>query len=328
VAAGNAPSLDVIGATSCHEDDVWHNALMRRHWIPVKQFISRQIQYSGDAEDLAQLVLALAWKKRTELSGDAAAWLFVAARYEVMHYRRNQLGMHRWSFLVPSLDDPAVLTPVAAVEPDPADETIASLAARKAVHQILAGVEADDAEILTLAYLHDLTGPEMADVLQISHEAIRARMHRALKRARAYAASTQTRGFRTQYALQHHRAGSPPPVREYLLLGQLPARCIRPGMTVWLAGPPFAGFLKPLSRAPQPPHTAVKAACQAVTGYHPTRSNGAPGNLRYTLSVQIPGHPNLLRCNLPEGSLVYTGSKRPAFLSSEPMPAARGAHPP
>lgn len=61
------------------------------------------------------------------------------------------------------------------------------------VHRILAELPAEDVEILTLHFLHGLTGSELAERLGCSDEGIRNRVRDACTRAHATAAALQER---------------------------------------------------------------------------------------------------------------------------------------
>lgn len=65
------------------------------------------------------------------------------------------------------------------------DGTAAELEANDTINQLLSSLSKDDADLLRLAILHDISGDALARELHISAGAVRVRLHRALKRLRA-----------------------------------------------------------------------------------------------------------------------------------------------
>ena len=123
------------------------------------------LRVSGDralAEDLAQEVFLRAFRSAPRFRGDASVrtWLFVIARSVLAsHYRRRRL---------PALDDADADI---AFHPDPAQ--------RLGVEEALNALPGAAREVLVLVDLLGFEPIEAAEVIGITSNAVRVRLHRA-----------------------------------------------------------------------------------------------------------------------------------------------------
>jgi RNA polymerase sigma-70 factor (ECF subfamily) len=128
------------------------------------------------AEDLASEVWVAATRNLPSFDGDIAqfrTWLFtVAKRRLVDHYRSQRRRRSVALEVVPEPRDPMDLQ--AAVT--------AQLSAQEAVNLLVRALPADQAEVVLLRVLGDLSVEQVAHVMGRSRGAVRALQHRAIKR--------------------------------------------------------------------------------------------------------------------------------------------------
>jgi RNA polymerase sigma factor (sigma-70 family) len=132
----------------------------------------RRCDVPADAADLLSEVYLVLWRRRAELPEDDSAcraWAFGIARGVLANARRSQ---RRRTALVERLRDRLNETHVAP-EADVLD-----------LRTTIDGLPAADRDLLLMVGLHDLTAVEAADVLGITPEALRQRLHRARGRLR------------------------------------------------------------------------------------------------------------------------------------------------
>lgn len=131
----------------------------------------------GVAEDLASECWVAAVQGLPDIRGDAddfRAWLFTVARRRVAdHYRRAS----RSPTLVP-LDTVADPVSSGVVE----DEAITGLTAQQAIETLLADLPPDQAEVVLLRAVGDLSVERVAGIMGRSPGSVRVLQHRALRR--------------------------------------------------------------------------------------------------------------------------------------------------
>ena len=147
--------------------------LFERHYSEVLAYCVRRIG-SDEADDIAAEVFTTAWRRIDEVKWETArSWLFGIARKILANrfrsLRRRKRRIDRLSSLLPIGED----TPeVYVVQRDEDKKVIGALKSLKR----------SDQEILMLAAWEGLTGPEIAETLNISPSAAEQRLHRAKKR--------------------------------------------------------------------------------------------------------------------------------------------------
>lgn len=128
---------------------------------------------SADAEDLAAQVFEEAWKSADHIEDRGLpprAWLFGIARHVVGSHRRR-------AFQRP---------PMLALEAfDGADESMKQATDQIALAGAIARLPKDDAEVVTLRFLHGLSLHETALAMRVSVDAIKSRQARALRKLRS-----------------------------------------------------------------------------------------------------------------------------------------------
>ena len=147
-------------------------ALYREHNPSLLRFFAAQAR--PVAEDLAQETWVAAGRTLAGFDGDERAfraWLFTIARRTLIAHWRAQ-GRR------PSVPvDPATLTDVAT----PTD-AIADVAAADAARALVAGLPAQQAEVVLLRVVAGLDADEVATIIGKSPGAVRVLQHRALRR--------------------------------------------------------------------------------------------------------------------------------------------------
>ena len=157
--------------------------LLARHAPSVFRFAMKMCRNRSDAEDVAQetLLAAVHGAKDVRQAGSFTTWLYAVARSFCIKMHR---GVKRTS---PNhfVETP---TPRESVEGLPdvrAEAREIGAALDRAIH----GLEAKYREVLVLRDVEGLSAAEVADVLGLSVEAVKTRLHRARLEVRASLAS-------------------------------------------------------------------------------------------------------------------------------------------
>lgn len=147
------------------------NELYVRYGPMLLAFLNARVENLTLAEELVQDVMLAAWEHaaRFEARSKVKTWLLVIARNRAINtYRKRRLPVIDISdvFHLRSEDT----GPTEAIEKHEQAEQV-----REAIRQL---PEAQR-EVLTLVFYHQLTGPEVAEVLGISEGTVKSRLHRA-----------------------------------------------------------------------------------------------------------------------------------------------------
>lgn len=160
---------------------------MVRHQAAIYRFARSLVRTDAEAEDVLQETFLAVWRA---VSGDTAArkdgeasvrsWLFAIARHAAYRRGRRHVG------------EPAQHESLAALgaaagwgEPQDPERLAAVLESRTALRAALGQLDSDDAAILWLRDVEELTGPEAAHALGLSLAAEKSRLHRARLHLRA-----------------------------------------------------------------------------------------------------------------------------------------------
>lgn len=154
-------------------------ALIERHQARVYRFGMKMCRDPEDASDVLQdTMLALARGVR-DLRGGASlsTWLYAVARSHCIKKRRR-------SVFAPeperSLDDDDAGEAAALADPSRApDEEVAGREVERALERAIASLDPMYREVLILRDAEGLTAPEVAEVLGVSAQAVKSRLHRA-----------------------------------------------------------------------------------------------------------------------------------------------------
>ena len=152
----------------------------RGHFEPVLAFLARRVYDPEIALELAAESFAQAYTARGRFrgttAGEADAWIYRIARRQLARYFRNGSvrlrAMQRLQIDLPTLDD----------ERRAGIEELAELdGLRSALRHELARVSRAQREALWLRVVEELSYAEVAQRLEISEQAARARVSRGLK---------------------------------------------------------------------------------------------------------------------------------------------------
>jgi RNA polymerase sigma-70 factor, ECF subfamily len=152
--------------------------LLERHQPAVYRFGLKMCREAEDAKDVLQETLLAAARSLPEFRGasSVSTWLYTIARSFCIKQRRtSKFAPDR----LESLDDQAA---GAATVPDarrgPEDE-VAGRQLRDALDDAIAGLEPMYREVLVLRDVEGLAAAEVAEVMGLSVEAVKSRLHRA-----------------------------------------------------------------------------------------------------------------------------------------------------
>ena len=143
----------------------------------VKAYMMRKGADAGTAEDLAQETLLTVWRKAALYAGDKGSmttWVFAIAR----NLRIDKLRRE-----VPWQELPEGRLAEASSEPLP-DEAVAEKERQQRVQAALAELPPEQKEVVSLAYLEDLSHSEIAERLALPLGTVKSRMRIAYQKIR------------------------------------------------------------------------------------------------------------------------------------------------
>lgn len=152
------------------------NALFERYFDPLYRFFRSKV--AANLEDLVQetFLAAIAGRERLRETSSFRGYLFGVARNLVrQRLRRHRVRGDKVDMLTHSVAD---------VSPGMAT-AIGEKREHRLLSQALRDLPADYQIALELFYWEQLTGPELADALDLTEAAVRSRLHRAKQALRA-----------------------------------------------------------------------------------------------------------------------------------------------
>jgi RNA polymerase sigma factor (sigma-70 family) len=165
--------MRTVGRHKTESIDARFSRLFLNYYDEVLGYCVRRTDRS-EAEDVAAEVYATAWRRIDDLDWDTARpWLFGIARGILSNQRRSTSRRLRLTQKVGSLAERSIEGPEVVVIRREQDQH---------VMDALADLRDGDREVLLLAVWEELTGPEIATVLDISVSAAEQRLHRAKQR--------------------------------------------------------------------------------------------------------------------------------------------------
>ena len=158
--------------------------LYREHWPTVHRYAARRVG-PDEATDVAAATFATAWR-RAEADDllPTVPWLIGTAHNHILNTVR---GNRRRRTLVERVT--ATITVAAG---DAGWDPEAALATRSLLDQVRRTLDDLDAEIVLLTAWEELSAPEVAEVVGLSPDAVRARLSRARRHLRAARSTTDT----------------------------------------------------------------------------------------------------------------------------------------
>src|SRR5689334_9302786 len=153
--------------------------LLQRHQAQVYRFGMRMCRDPEDARDVLQDTLLAMARGVRDFRGASSlsTWLYTIARsFCIKKRRRRELAAHERVSL--DADAAGEARRLAAPGDDPA-EALAARQVERALEQAIAALEPMYREVLVLRDVEGLTAPEVAEVLGLSAQAVKSRLHRA-----------------------------------------------------------------------------------------------------------------------------------------------------
>ncbi len=155
--------------------------LLERHAPSVFRFAMKMCRGRDDAEDVAQETLLAAVRGAKDVRQDSSftTWLYAVARNFCIRMRRRQKLQPRRDA---STDDASTDAPSELNAPDD-DASAHEIAV--ALDRAIGNLEDKYREVIVLRDIEGLSAAEVADVLGVSVEAVKSRLHRARTEVRA-----------------------------------------------------------------------------------------------------------------------------------------------
>lgn len=173
-----APSDERLLAAARGGDARALEALLERHQPQVYRFGMRMCRDPEDAKDVLQDTLLAMARGVRDFRGASSisTWLYTIARSFCIKKRRR-------SKFAPEEERPietgaAETNQVADTGAAP-DEALAGKQVQRALEQAISGLEPTSREVLLLRDVEGLTAPEVAEVLGVTTQAVKSRLHRA-----------------------------------------------------------------------------------------------------------------------------------------------------
>lgn len=160
-------------------------SLLERHQAQVYRFSMKMCRDPEDAKDVVQDTLLAMARGVRDFRGASSlsTWIYSIARnycIKKRHTSKHSLGGPR------SLDDEAREEGAAVVDPSKsAVDTLVGREVARALEEAISGLDPASREVLVLRDVEGLTAKEVAEVLGISTQAVKSRLHRARVSVRA-----------------------------------------------------------------------------------------------------------------------------------------------
>lgn len=169
-------------------DEAAFEALHSAHHDALWRFAYAQIRSAEMAEEIVQDVFFALWRKRTEweITSTVAGWLYGAVRHHALRRWRQERALVRLTDHVraradrsgcESADEALLVAMGAACEDS--HSMVVERDLDEAVMRALAGLPERRRVAMTLRWKHQLAGPEIAQVLGTTPEAVRVLLTRA-----------------------------------------------------------------------------------------------------------------------------------------------------
>jgi RNA polymerase sigma factor (sigma-70 family) len=175
---GDPPDGEIIGR-SRSEPELF-SLLFRRHAAAIGRYAARRLG-PGPAEDIVGETFLVAFRQRDRYDParrDAGPWLYGIAGNLIRRHHRDEVRQLR-ALARTGID------PVAESFTDRSDARLAAGAASRTVAEAIAGLDADQRDVLLLITWAGLTYDQAAEALGIPEGTVRSRMNRARTRLRA-----------------------------------------------------------------------------------------------------------------------------------------------
>jgi RNA polymerase sigma-70 factor (ECF subfamily) len=165
---------EVLIGRIANGDRLAMQVLYARHHVRVFRFVARLVRDDSTAEDLISEVFLDVWRQAGRFEGrsSASTWMLAIARFKALSALRRRPDEE--------LDEDSA----AAIEDGSDDPEIALEKKDKSalIRKCLAGLSAQHREVVDLAYYHDKSVEEVAEIVGIPENTVKTRMFYARKR--------------------------------------------------------------------------------------------------------------------------------------------------
>jgi RNA polymerase sigma-70 factor (ECF subfamily) len=164
------PDLQLIHAMAAGDRGAL-DELYARHGGGILSFLYARLGDRGLAEEVLQDVMLAAWRNASQFRGESRVrtWLLVIARNRALNALRGP------RVALTSLDD---VYEIQSPDTEPI-ERLQRNVNQTTVREAIRGLPAQQREVLVLVFYHQLSGPEVAQVLGITLGTVKSRLHRA-----------------------------------------------------------------------------------------------------------------------------------------------------
>lgn len=160
--------------------------LLERHQTQVYRFGMKMCRDPEDAREVLQDTLLAAARGIRDFRGASSisTWLYTVARSFCIKHRRKGGPASRQARSLDEEDTSAEVTAIADAGKTP-EEALAQRQIERALEQAISRLDPAQREVLVLRDMEGLTAPEVAEVLGVSVQAVKSRLHRARLAVRA-----------------------------------------------------------------------------------------------------------------------------------------------
>lgn len=172
----SAPDAELL-TLARNGDKAALTALLERHQAQVYRFGMRMCRDPEDAQDVLQETLLAMARGVRDFRGASSisTWLYTIARsFCIKKRRRSKFAPEETSLDAAATSAESLMDP--AQHPD---EALAGKQVEQALEQAIHALDPNQREVLILRDVEGLTAPEVAEVLGISVQAVKSRLHRA-----------------------------------------------------------------------------------------------------------------------------------------------------
>jgi RNA polymerase sigma-70 factor (ECF subfamily) len=155
-------------------DQLAMRTLFARHQVPVYRFIMRFVRDEAMAEDVLSEVFMDVWRQagRFEARSSVSTWLLAIARFKALSARRRRVDAELDEKTAERIVDAADTPEAALLKKDTSD----------VLRRSLSQLSPEQSEIIDLAYYHEKSVTEVAEIVGIPEATVKTRMFYARRK--------------------------------------------------------------------------------------------------------------------------------------------------
>ena len=166
-------------------DENAFESLIRKYQKQVHALAFRKVRDFQTAEDITQETFLQVHQKLATLNDPAkfSGWLYAIVNHQcIAWYRENRLQTEALQEIYISEIETEAYSRYIATE----HAKITAAAQKDLVKKLLTKLKESDREVITLHYFEDMTSAEIGEVLGVSENTVKSRLHRARQRLKKY----------------------------------------------------------------------------------------------------------------------------------------------